>query len=329
MNNMGEGSMTKKWILSLICAITCLVAIGVCWSGTETPTKVRKGSLKHDGFTRNYLYYIPSSLKPNHAPAPLLIAMHGGGGDAKGMVRLTNGRFNELAERDGWVVVYPAGMQKQWNDGRYEMVQHPGAEREMDDIGFLSKLIDKFVKEYGVDPRRVYVTGISNGGLMSNRLACELSDKVAAAAPVAASLSVLLSKNCNPSNSTPMLWINGDVDPLVPYQGGEIKVLWTKRGKVLPVPEAVKFWAGRNGCDVGKPLVENLPDRDPDDKTTVERTTYGKMGSGHEVILYTIHGGGHTWPQGWPYLGERMVGRVSQEFNACDVIWEFLSRQKR
>lgn len=310
-------------------ALCLLAGLAVFHPGDLRAGEVRKGSLHHDGFKRTYLFYVPHSLPVGHRPAPLLLVLHGGGGKAQGMLRLTYERFDELAERDGWIVVYPDGLQKQWNDGRYEAIPGPNRERETDDVGFLVGLIDRFVREEGADPHRVYVTGISNGGLLCHRLACEWPGKIAAVAPVAASLSVGLSRACAHPLPVPMLWINGDEDPIMPYEGGEITVLWMRRGRILPVESAARQWALWNGCGTATPSVVSLPDRDPGDGTTVTRTTYGEAGSGREVILYTVHGGGHTWPQGLPYLGERVVGRVSREFNACDVIWEFFSKQHR
>ena len=313
--------------------------LGICWifllaptaSAGNVPTsssEIQQGSLQHDGVRRTYLYYIPAALNTSHAPAPLVLVLHGGGGNAKSMVGLTRGRFNDLADRDGWIVVYPDGMEKHWNDGRNP--PSDGWRRDdYDDVGFLSALLDKLIKEKGADPQRIYVTGMSNGALMANCLACESSDRIAAAAPVAGSLSVRLSGYCAPKVPVPILMINGDQDPLVPYQGGDIKFLWAKRGKVLPVQQAAEEWAMKNGCDLGRVKVTELPDRDPNDGTTVTRTFYGAENPEGEVLLYTVHGGGHTWPMGHPYLTERLVGKVSHEIDACDLIWEFFKRHHR
>jgi len=328
---MGEtvGWVTRRAFIFLATLwLSCVLAQVPCVAYGETG-ELQKGTLKHGGFKRDFIYCIPTSLRADHAPAPLLLVLHGGGGCGLGMVYLTKSRFHALAERDGWLVVYPEALQKQWNDGRRETVQRPGVSREIDDVGFLSKLIDTFVREQGADPRRVYVTGISNGGMMCDRLACELPLKIAATAPVAASLPSRLSKRCVPSHSMPMLRINGDDDPIMPFKGGQIRLLGTRRGEVLPARETAAFWARVNGCDTARPASVDLPDAVPQDKTTVERVTYGKGKVGHEVIQYIVKGGGHTWPQGQPYLRETRVGRVSQEFNACDVIWEFFSKQSR
>jgi polyhydroxybutyrate depolymerase len=240
---------------------------------------------------------------------------------------LTFNRFNELADRDGFIALYPDGVGKVWNDGR--KIQGEMAHREkIDDLGFLSALIDQFENQFGADPRRVYVTGISNGAMMSTRLACELSEKIAAAAPVAGSIPQVLMGACHSKFPVSMLFINGDEDPLVPFKGGQVRAFGQDRGEIIPVEEAARFWAQRDGCPP-KPKEELLPNQAPEDGTTVKKISYAPGPSGDEVILYVIQGGGHTWPKGWKYAGEWLVGRVSHQLEACDVIWEFFKNHPK
>lgn len=191
-----------------------------------------------------------------------------------------------------------------------------------DDVGFLAALIDHISQDYTIDPERVYATGISNGGLMSLRLACELSEKIAAVAPVTAALSEDLYATCTPSYPISVLIINGTEDPLVPWDGGEITVGRQKRGRVLSTPDTVAFWVAQNNCEP-TPAISQAPDGDPEDGTQVRTEVYRQCDNGAAVALYTIAGGGHTWPGGRQYLPESIAGKTSQEIDANEAICRF------
>jgi polyhydroxybutyrate depolymerase len=278
-----------------------------------------------DGLNRTYTLYRPANLNPA-VKHPLVLCLHGGTGTGSGMQKLTFDRFNELADRDGWMVVYPDGIGKNWNDGRKIDDQAHG--KNLDDVGFLSHLIDLCIQQNGVDPKRVYVTGISNGALMTCRLACELSDKIAAGAPVAGSMPANLPASCSPKHPVSMLFINGDKDPLVPFQGGTAHFFRRKRGEVIAPAQAAADWAVLDGCKEA-PVTQALPVKDAKDPTRVDRIAYPLSSNGSEVFLFVIHGGGHTWPSGWKYLGEWAVGKVSRQLDACDLIWDFFKRHSR
>lgn len=282
-------------------------------------------TIQFAGRQRTYRLYAPASPPPGRR-LPLILAIHGGGGTPESMEELSLGRFNELAERHGWLVVYPAAIKfplakPNWNDGR-NIQDYPAQRTNVDDVGFLSALIDHLVATRNADPHRVYVTGASNGGIMSLRVGCELAEKVAAIAPVIGSLAEPLALRCAPSRPVPMFLINGTADPLVPWNGGDVHFRRKKLGRVIAVPETARRWAAQNGCDPA-PQVTALPDRDPADGTRVRRETYGSCRGGAEVVLYAVEGGGHTWPGGYPYAPEVLIGKTSREFNAGDAIWEF------
>jgi polyhydroxybutyrate depolymerase len=173
----------------------------------------------------------------------------------------------------------------------------------------------------------VYVTGISNGAILSYRLGCELSHKITAIAPVDGSIPMLLLPGCTPSRPISVLAINNVNDPLVPYEGGEIYGHFhrVKLGKVLSVKESIEFWVNRNQCSAISVVTEE-PDRAPKDGTRVTRTEYADGMNGTEVILYSVDGGGHTWPGGFQYLPVWLIGRTSRDINACEVIWSFFKR---
>jgi polyhydroxybutyrate depolymerase len=242
------------------------------------------------------------------------------------MVLRTRRGFNKLADKDGFIIVYPDGIELNWNDGRMDEEANDRAHREnIDDVGFISALIDTMIIDYNIDPKRVYITGISNGAIMSYRLACELSEKIAAIAPVDGSISYLMFPECSPSRPVSVLAINNLNDPLVPYEGGDIngKIRRIKLGKVLSVNESVEFWVNRNKCSTN-PVVTEEPDRDPGDGTRVIRKHYPDGIEGSEVILYSVEGGGHTWPGGLQYLPAWIIGKTCKDFDANEVIWSFL-----
>lgn len=277
-------------------------------------------SLEHDGFEREFILHVPEGYE-NLQKLPLLIALHGGGGTAKGMVRLTKQRFNELADRDGFLVVYPQGLEKSWNDERNDPISY-AHKNDIDDIGFLEKLIEKMEQEYKADPERIFVTGISNGGFMSIRVSRELATTVRGAAPVTASIPLEARDAHLAAAPANIMLMNGTGDPLVPYEGGEVEVLGKKRGKIVSTEEAIAIFLQRNGCS-DEPHIEKLEDKDPADGTRVIRYDYTNAQTGNRVVLMKVRGGGHTWPGGWQYLGEKLIGRTSQDVNGCDEIWEF------
>lgn len=196
--------------------------------------------------------------------------------------------------------------------------------------GFYTSLTEMMVRDYNADPRRVYVTGISNGAIMSYRLACELSHKIAAIAPVDGNIPQHFIDDCSPSGHVPVLAINNVDDPVVPFEGGEIYGHFGREmlGKVLSVDQSVGYWVKKNGCSQ-VPVITEEPDRDPTDGTRVTRKEYVNEVDGTEVILYIVHGGGHTWPGGLQYLPPRVIGKTSRDIDASEVIWSFFKRQKR
>jgi polyhydroxybutyrate depolymerase len=231
-------------------------------------------------------------------------------------------KFNELADRHGFVVAYPDGLNRRWNDGRQSgRMDRPA----VDDTGFLSALIDKLGRDYRIDPKRVYSTGISNGGFMSQRLACDLADKIAAVGVVAATMGRDLAARCKPARPVSVLLIQGTEDPLVPYEGGRVQV--PGGGAIISAPDAVKKWVDLNGCNA-QPKKDMLPDS-ATDETRTRREIYGECRVGTGVVFLAIEGGGHTWPSGPQYLPERRIGRASRDFSASEMIWEFFSAHAR
>lgn len=319
-----RGTVRKCTIPGL--ALILPVVLVVLLAGCDAPETVsdarggdRLGSIESGGVERTYRTHLPKSYD-GEKPVPLLLAFHGGGGDGAGMERLTH--LSEIADEHGFMVVYPDGVERNWNDGRPEI--NPG----VDDVGFVTDLLAELGARYNVDDGRVYSTGISNGGFFSFRLAFDMPDKIAAIAPVAALMTEDLYSRGAPPETMPVVLIEGTDDPLVPWDGGGVGFGRRTRGSVLSAADTVSFWVEHDGCSQG-PTATRLPDAEPADGTLVAREEYsgGREGSG--VTLFRVEGGGHTWPGGLQYLRERAIGRTSRDFDAGEAVWEFCSRYTR
>jgi polyhydroxybutyrate depolymerase len=269
---------------------------------------------------RTYTLYVPSSYVENKS-YPLIIILHGGGGTGEGMIKLTNNGFNTLAEKEGFIIAYPDGIENHWNDGR-GLTQYRAHRENIDDVGFISDLIDHLDKALNIDGTRVYATGISNGGMMAQRLACEMTDKIAAIGVISSAMSENLSLACSPTRPISVLIIAGTDDPLIPYEGGEIGFGDQERGTVLSILQTVGFWVSNNDCS-STPVMRWEKDTDPRDGTKVRREIYSECEDGTEVIVYVVEGGGHTWSGGMQYLPIRIIGRTSKDIDANMILWDF------
>jgi len=201
---------------------------------------------------------------------------------------------------------------RRWNDGR-------GYRATQDDVGFVRLLLDSLRTTLPVDPSRIYATGISNGAGLAFRLACELPGTFAAVAPVAGGLAAALEERCASAEPTSLVMFQGTRDPLMPYVGGNLSL---GRGRVLAAPDAAALFARVNGCG-GQVEVTAEPDT-VTDGTRVRRSTFTGCPPGQDVVLFTIEGGGHTWPGG-PPVG-RAVGRASRDLDATRVMLDFFDR---
>ena len=278
-------------------------------------------NLTIDGNIRSFVIYIPIGYN-NAGKMPLIFAIHGGSGTPEGMINIAN--FKTIADRDKVVLVYPAGVQNNWNDGRPTIPNQLG----INDVRFFNQLCDYMINNYSVDGAKIYATGISNGGFMSSRLGCELSNRIAAIAVDAATIeATTIAPNCNPGRSVPAIYIHGTTDPLVPFTGGQMTAGGTAGGTILSHFQAIDKWITINGCNT-TPTIADLPNI-ANDGTTIKQRVYSGGTNGSEVVSYVVLNGGHTWPQGYQYLNEAIIGKTSQDMNACEVIWTFFKRFKR
>jgi polyhydroxybutyrate depolymerase len=279
----------------------------------------KKVNLTIDGYSRYYLIHTPPEEFLNKE-VPLLFVLHGGGGTATGIPKFTDGIFNDLADQDGFIVIYPNGIDKQWNDGR--KIDTRASKENVDDVGFIQKIIEDVSTKYKVDDKRIFTCGISNGGFMSSRLACDLSHIFKGVGIVTAQISKEYASKCSPENPVSLIIMNGTEDPLVPYNGGDIKVFKKKRGEIISTDEFVNMWRDFNHCSSDM-KVTNLPDLDLTDGCTIEKTSYSNCKDESKVELYKIIGGGHTWPGGKKYLTEGLVGKVCYDINGYKEMWNF------
>ncbi len=290
------------------------------------PSLLSGQTLYFKGLDRSYTLHIPKNYTKTK-PVPLVIVLHGGGGNAQRMGAFSG--FDKLADRDTFIAVYPQAWKKHWNDGR-DMKKFDSQRDSIDDVGFISALIDTLEKHYRIVQKRIYVTGLSNGGMMSYRLGCELSDRIAAIAPVIANMPVQLMEQCKPTLPLPVLIMNGTADPLMPWEGGQVHFGKQELGAVVSTYTSFQFWWKNNHClfDLGSTQVPDptlfkpLPDADPTDGCTASEITYA-CNAHTEVVLYKIEDGGHNMPGCKQYLPRSMIGKTCQDFNGAEVIWSF------
>jgi polyhydroxybutyrate depolymerase len=268
------------------------------------------------GATRGYILYLPDTSTVADRGTPLLVALHGGGTPAE-LMRLYSG-FDEIAEREQFAVAYPYGVRGWWNDGR---LGDGRRESSADDVAFVRAMVADIDARVKLDRRRVFATGISNGGFMSLRLACEAANIFSAIAIVAATMPDELGARCRPQRPVAVLVVNGTGDALVPYVGGFARTGNTLRGAIWSTDRTVAFWAAHNRCPE-TPAVRVLPDHDPHDGSYIIATEFRRCSA--PVSLLRIEGGGHTWPGGLQLLPTQVLGSTNRDIDASEAIWGFL-----
>jgi len=274
-----------------------------------------------DGTERTYLLHLPETVTLIHN-LPLVFVFHGGGGTGKQIMKETG--FNKISDKEKFIVVYPNGENKGWNDGRGEPIE----KTIHNDVKFISKLIDTITKQYNIDTNRIFSTGISNGGFFSFYLAYKMSNKFLAIAPVTANIPKNLKDKYTLENPVSLLLINGTEDPLVKYEGGKIGFKFGKsRGKSISTDETISIFIKNNKCS-DKPKAEEIPDKIDDDECYATKYTYSGGIKNTDVVLIKITNGGHTWPGGTQYLPKKLIGNTCKDFNGAEVIWDFFKTRK-
>jgi polyhydroxybutyrate depolymerase len=294
----------------------CILALGAVFISDATVADTVQQTITVNSIKRKYLLHVPANLKPTEG-LPLVIALHGGHGTPQFMERET--KFSELADREGFIVAYPAAYGNNWNDGRV-ILSSDAYKEKVDDVAAIAAIIDDISQKYTVDPKRIYVAGISNGAIMTHYLGARLSDRLAAIASVAGNLSDQVARQFNPKAPLSVLLIHGTADPIVPYDGG--KVFGGKSGSTVGTSETVQLWSRSDRVETTPAASGSLPDVDRKDRCTATWQSWDGPGN-TEVRLIVLKGGGHTWPDGKQYLPRFLVGNVCRDFSGTQVIWDF------
>jgi polyhydroxybutyrate depolymerase len=316
-----EGMPERRSILPLL-----LIALGaLIGASPQVCAHDSFQTLVAGGYVRTLTVFIPDRLAEVRRPLPAVFVLHGGLGSGANVRRQM--RMDAVAEREGFIVVYPDGLERGWNDGRNDRARQRGRAGAADDVAFLTLAAQRLIRQGLADPARIYLTGVSNGGMMSLRMACDAPPLFAGIAPIIASLPADIAGRCRPRRATPLLIINGTADPLVPYNGGEVGFRG-ERGAVLPTEETIAFWRRVNGCS-SRAMRSQSPGRSAGSRTRAEVSLYRECSSGAPVALVRIEGGGHRIPgreerpQPW---ADRLLGPQNTDFETAEVVWQFFLR---
>ncbi len=280
-------------------------------------------SIRFQDRDRRYLLHA-SAATATSSRVPLVLVFHGGSDTPENMEEISG--FSRLADREGFIVAYPEGIEKNWADGRGST---PPDKMGVDDVGFARAIVEDIARRYPVDPRRIYAAGPSNGGIFSLRLACDAADLFAAIGPVIAGMASAYAPRCHPAAAISVVGISSVADPMVPFDGGEVgeQNKFARGGRVDGSRATQELLRQADGCRPD-PQVAPMPSR-VSDGTTVSRRTYTGCHAGVEVVWYEIDGGGHRWPPHEPArpmmvrFANRELGASSKNIDATSVLWEF------
>ena len=304
----------KKIVVGVLAVVVGLpmVSIGTLLAWCSIMDKTN-GAIVTSGMTRRYLLYVPKTYDRSK-PTSLIISLHPAA--TWPAVEMSISRWNDVADEHGFIVVFPEGSgfllgglgpgPQIWPGGPHTLGR---------DVRFISDLVDKLEAEYNIDPNRIYVDGMSNGGGMAFALSCKLTDRIAAVGAVAAAQEE--SWNCGDPKPVSTIAFHGTADKIAPYQGGPSPIA---PRPFANIPDWTARVARRNQCK-GDPIETRIS---PD----VRRLAYTNCAENADVILYTIEGGGHTWPGG-KHLAEWIAGRTTDDINASEVMWEFFLQHPR
>ena len=294
--------MSKRTALTIVIALICLpVVVAGIEAARYYAVNRSGGSIVSSGETREYTLHVPPGYDASR-PTPLVISIHGAAIWPVAQQQLS--QWDRVADREGFIVLYPSG---RTGEGPLHF--------DAEDVTFIADLIGEVQRTHNIDRRRIYANGLSNGGGLSFLLSCTLPDRIAAVGLVAAA-HLFPPSLCTDLRPVPMIAFHGTADDDTPYLGGKSGKSWVLPMPFPSIPGITAAWARRNQCALAP--VESRVAAD------VTRLEYAECASNAPAILYTIHGGGHTWPGGdGDYLPEWFVGKTTQTIDASSLMWDF------
>jgi len=295
-----------------IAAMLFVMVVGVgCGGGkgeepiipAAEPTKEEflNGTFTFKGEEREYILYLPD-VYSDDSSLPLVVFLHSYGW--KGKIEMWNTDFNEVAEKHGFLIVYPNALPN-WNSGTTSFPTP-----DTDDVAFIKAVITEMHDLYHINLERVYATGYSNGGIMAYRLACEAGDQIAAIASVCGAMAESVFENCKPNRAISILEIHGTRDTYIPLTG--------KPG-LKSIEEGIDFWVTANACESTE--TQKMADIEPEDESVIEKTSFTNCADGSSVVFMKVENGGHTWPG----EDDSTYGLVNRDIDASEEIWKFFS----
>lgn len=287
--------------------------------GTARAQDLRE--IEHQGIKRNYI--LVNSTAARDTPRPLLMVLHGRR-EASAPNR-SSPLLDALAAKEEFVAVYPAGLEGRWNFPQQWTEPVKAGSVPADDVGFVLAVIDRLIADKTADAKRVYVSGASNGGLLTYGLMCVASDRIAAAAPLIANMSEAQIAACHPARPVPTVMIAGTADRVMPYDGG----LGPWRGRLRSIPETLEFWRKQHGCQTQ--TVNHPVDPGSARSGRTWRVDWSECRTRSvlsHVRLHRVEGGGHTLPSLTPQTAEDLArnGLRSTDFETSEIVWDFLKQ---
>ncbi len=320
--------------LLTLCLLMLVMAAGAKPARAQEPEDgLEARTVQVGALERHYLEHKPDTVAPG---APVVILLHGGGGSMTKLFerrRRPTRQWLELSRREGFLLLAPNGTSNQtgaptgdrqaWNDLRPDKRRDAA---EVDDVAFIAALIDEAARRHGIDRTRIYVTGASNGGMMTYRLLIERPDLFAAGVAFIATLPE--STVPEPPRPTPIMIVNGTKDPLVLYEGGPVA---RNRGQMRSSDATVAYWVAANRAGPGESV--SLPDRNAEDGCRLIETRYPATEGGAEVLFIKMEGGGHVMPSTQMTrlgpLASRILGPPCAEADGAELAWAFMRRHRR
>ncbi len=288
---------------------------------SDSPDWVEKATQPEppDEYTRSYIHYVPDNYDPS-VPTPVMFMLHLRPGNGSSFSILTG--MNDIADEEGFIVIYPNAYENAWN---YTTDATLDRDPNYDDTEFLKAIIEELALDYTIDRSRLYVAGMSSGGFMTLRLACEASDTFAAFASVGATNFLGLEDLCVGQRPVPVLMMHGTDDPDIAWDGEQglsemgITTIYSS------VIDSVEFWLNHNDCDAEPDLV-TLKEQGNSPDTYVQILDFYRCREESDLKLYAIIGGGHTWPGTRNLTLESLYGKTNLDIDASQIIWDFVSQ---